>query len=96
MVTTRQELETFIKSTLFYSEHNFNIRYFDEDPLEQYAKQSRSGQRSKTPNECGDLDIIGKCMQFLEHYEFIRLHFDDDTREIKYVSTRLGHACLGK
>lgn len=33
-------------------------------------------------------------MRFLERYEFIRLQFDDVEQEIRFVSTRLGYACL--
>lgn len=95
MATTKLDLENFIKCTLFHSEHNFEINYFNQQTLETYLKQTRSGKvqgNSQDANESND--PIGQCMQFLEHYEFIRLHFNEDTREMNYVATRLGHACL--
>lgn len=92
VVTTRVDLESFIKSTLFYSEQKFQVKYFDDEYFEQYLKQTRSGKGLNNVNE-EELDIIGRCMYFLEHYEFIRLHFDEDST--KYLPTRLGQACLG-
>lgn len=56
VATTRQELETFVKCTLFHSENQFDIKYFDEILAEHKA--------------------------------------NDELKELKFVSTRLGYACL--
>lgn len=41
-------------------------------------------------------DPIKNSMQFLEQYEFIRIHFNEDKQENTYIATRLGYACLGE
>lgn len=97
MATTRTELEEFVKCTLYHSEHKFEIEYF-ANILEEYKAQVRLKKKSKPIadelDEIEDTDLVGKCMRFLERYEFIRLQFDEETDEIKFVSTRLGYACL--
>lgn len=97
MATTRSELETFVKCTLFHSEHQFEIKYF-ENALEEYKKQTQAKRKPKSleddVDEAEDFDLVGRCMRFLERYEFIRLQFDEETQELKFVSTRLGYACL--
>lgn len=97
VATTRSELETFVKCTLYYSEHQFEINYFD-NILEEFKNRTQSKKKPKTMDDTADdtedLDFVGKCMRFLERYEFIRLQFDEEIQEIKFVSTRLGYACL--
>lgn len=89
------EIESFIKCTLYHSEHNFEINYFDL-ALKNFLKKSQSKEKlSNSAEDIDDLDQIGQCMQFLEKYEFIRLHLDDDTKELNFIATRLGYACLG-
>ncbi|CAO1305584.1 unnamed protein product [Diamesa hyperborea] len=39
-------------------------------------------------------DPITSCMLFLLEFEFIRLHIDETTDELKFIATRLGLACL--
>lgn len=66
--------------------------------MEEYKAQTQSKKKAKTIaselDEIEDTDLVGKCMRFLERYEFIRLQFDEEINEIKFVSTRLGYACL--
>lgn len=99
VATTRNELESFIQCTLFHSEHQFEIKYF-HNILDEYKAQSLAKSKRKMvpaeddADDAEDSDFVGKCMRFLERYEFIRLQFDEHQKEIKFVSTRLGYACL--
>lgn len=97
VATTQTELEAFVKCTLYHSEHQFEIQYFD-NILEEYRAnpkmKRKPPQSGDKPDNIDDLDLIGKCMRYLEHYEFIRLQFDEEIQELKFVSTRLGYACL--
>lgn len=97
VATTRTELEEFIKCTLYHSEHKFEIKYF-ENILDEYKAQMQLKKKTKISDvslvDANDTDFVGKCMRFLERYEFIRLQFDDEIQELKFVSTRLGYACL--
>lgn len=97
VATTRHELEAFVKCTLYHSEHQFEIAYFDK-VVEEYKSKSQKKKKPVSidddPDDNDNLDLIGKCMRYLEHYEFIRLQFDGDIQEIKFVATRLGYACL--
>lgn len=104
MASTKNELETFIKCTLLFSEEKIDVKYFENENITDYVRRTRSGKvmkRSQVDNdsenndEKSNLDPIAECMQFLEKYEFIRVHFNEDTNELNYVATRLGHACLG-
>lgn len=98
MAITKQDLEDFIKTTLLHSERNLEIKYFAEENVVAAARRTRSGKLIKnTSNSKVDeeMDPIGRCMLFLEEYEFIRMHFNEDTQEMNYIATRLGHACLG-
>ena len=45
-------------------------------------------------NNTSEDDPIKNSMNFLLEYDFIRLHSDDESDEIKFVPTRLGVACL--
>lgn len=97
VATTRSDLEDFVKCTMYYFEHNFEIKYFNQIS-EEYKLRLKSNHKL-TPitgnmNEIDDIDFVGKCMRFLERYEFIRLQLNEELQEIKYVSTRLGYACL--
>lgn len=98
VATTRCELEEFVKCTLYHSENQFEINYFDhildEYKANAHNKKSKRTQSADRTDEIDDLDLIGKCMRYLEHYEFIRLQFDEEMQELKFVSTRLGYACL--
>lgn len=66
--------------------------------MDEYKKHTQSKRKPKpideSVDEIDDSDLVGRCMRFLERYEFIRLQFDDDMQELKFVSTRLGYACL--
>lgn len=99
VATTRSELEAFVKCTLFHSEHQFEIKYFDQILDEYKANPTRTKTKIKSnddtyTDDANDPDFVGNCMRFLECYEFIRLQFDDELKELKFVSTRLGYACL--
>lgn len=95
MATTRSELEEFIKCTLYHSEHQFEITYFD-NILAEYKELVRSKKKPKPiADDVDDVnDFIGNCMRFLQKYEFIRVQYDEEIDEIKFISTRLGYACL--
>lgn len=97
VATTQTELVEFVKCTLYHSEHKFEIKYF-KNVLDEYKAQSQLKKKPKAINcnsdEVDDTDLVGKCMRFLERYEFIRLQFDEEMQEIKFISTRLGYACL--
>lgn len=97
---TSHEIKTFVKCTLLFSESNFDIKYFDVALEKCIQRTQLKKNKKKTPStimdECDELDQIGQSMQFLEHYEFIRLHFDEETRQLSFLATRLGYACLGK
>lgn len=66
--------------------------------MNEYKAQSQLKKKIKTItvelDETEDTDLVGKCMRFLERYEFIRLQLDEETDEMKFLSTRLGYACL--
>lgn len=100
MASTKDELETFIKCTLLYSEGKFDVKYFENENIMAYMRRTRSGKvlRSSQNDAAGEnkeiLDPIGECMQFLEGYEFIRVHYNENN-QLNYIATRLGHACLG-
>lgn len=94
MATTKEDLEKFIKCTLIYSEKNFEINYFNEN--HNQSKNTNTNRPKNTSETDENEDPIGRCMNFLEQYEFIRLHFNEETKEMNYIATRLGHACLGK
>lgn len=99
MATTRNQLETFVKCTLFHWENQFEIKYFDQILVEYEADPKRKKIKSKSKSmddthDANDLDLVGNCMRFLERHEFIRIQFDDEINEFKFVSTRLGQACL--
>lgn len=95
MAVTKGDLESFIKSTLLYSEKNFDIHIMDDISFGP-GRKTRSGRLIKsTPND-NDANPICQSIRFLEEYEFIRMQFNDETQEMNYVATRLGHACLGK
>lgn len=97
VATTCTELEEFIKCTLYHSEHKFEINYF-ANILAEYKKRAQSKMKLQSNgnehDDIDDSDFIGKCMRFLQQYEFIRLQYDEEIDEIKFTSTRLGHACL--
>lgn len=100
VATTRSQLEAFVKCTLFHAEHQFGIEYFDQI-LEEYKSnptrkrlKSRSNDDTHDAIDATDSDLVGNCMRFLERFEFIRIQFDDEINELKFVSTRLGYACL--
>lgn len=99
MAITKIDLENFIKSTLLYSEKKFEMKYFSEESYLVAGGKTRSGRVIKL-NANGikdsEIDPIGRCMIFLEEYEFIRLQLNEDTQEMNFIATRLGHACLGK
>lgn len=99
VATTRNELETFVKCTLFHSEHQFEIKYFDEILDEYKANLKTAKKKTKSiddtvTDDCDDTDFVGYCMRFLKQYEFIRLQYDDEIQELKFISTPLGYACL--
>lgn len=98
VATTSSQLEAFVKCTLFHSENRFEIKYFDQILVEYEADPTRKKIKSKPIDDTDDandnMDLVGDCMRFLEYYEFIRLQFDDEIKELKFVSTRLGYACL--
>lgn len=100
VATTRIELEAFVKCTLLHSEHQFEIKYFDQILEEYKANPTRAKKKLKSiddtfdTNDPNNSDFVGNCMRFLESYEFIRCQFDDDIMELTFVSTRLGYACL--
>lgn len=99
VATKRTELEAFVKCTLFHSEYQFQIKYFDQILEEYNANPTRMKKKPKSTddtftNDANDSDFVGNCMRFLENYEFIRLQFDEEIKELKFVSTRLGYACL--
>lgn len=93
MATTKADLEKFIRCTLIYSEKNFEIHYFHEN--NSRSKQTRANGSKNTSKMDDNEDPIAQCMNFLEQYEFIRIHFNEDSKEMNYIATRLGHACLG-
>ncbi|XP_031620779.1 DNA polymerase theta isoform X2 [Contarinia nasturtii] len=99
VATTRTELEEFVKCTLYHSEHRFEIKYF-EVILDEYKAKIKSKKKTDFSNDSlvytnvNDTDFVGKCMRFLERYEFIQLQFDDKIQELKFIPTRLGYACL--
>lgn len=96
MANTKRDLEIFLKSTLLYSEKQFSIN-FDDENANLSGRKTRSGRPIKpdTSKDDSAANPIGQCMHFLEEYEFIRLQYNDETQEMNYVPTRLGHACLG-
>lgn len=67
----------------------------DEYKAQTLAKSKRKMVAAEDDaDDAEDSDFVGKCMRFLERYEFIRFQFDEASQEIRFVSTRLGYACL--
>lgn len=80
---TENDLEYFFKCTLLYLDHKHATMHGDAMTSE-----------NKT-NSAENSDPIKHSMQFLEQYEFIRVHFNEDKEEKNFIATRLGYACLG-
>lgn len=85
---TENDLEHFFKCTLLY---------LDLETAETNDNNSKTSEKVLNPAAftLKNSDPIKDSMQFLEQYEFIRVHFDGDKQEKKFIATRLGYACLG-
>lgn len=97
MATTGTELEQFIKCTLFYSEKSFDVSYFKS--IESTSRKVKKSNMKNTDDDDDDdeeslTDPIAQCMEFLEKYEFIRIHRNAESNEMSFTATRLGLACL--
>jgi DNA polymerase theta len=100
VANTKEELELFINQTLYCQEHKIDFAYFENTTNEEL----RAFVDQKTQKKVNDLNVMNKeddvndpiknSMSFLLEYDFIRLHTDDETSEMKFVPTRLGVACL--
>lgn len=89
VVSTKNELESFVNSTLFCRQREISTNYFE---VEVEIKQRPTPKDINSPGTPSP-DPIRATMDFLLDYEFIRLHHDDDG-SLKFVPTRLGMACL--
>ncbi|KAG5680137.1 hypothetical protein PVAND_009662 [Polypedilum vanderplanki] len=99
MANTKEELELFINQTLYCQEHQIDFTYFESTTSEELKafvehKTQKSVNDLNTRNSIDKDDPIKNSMKFLLEYDFIRLHTDDDTNELKFVPTRFGIACL--
>jgi DNA polymerase theta len=94
----KEELELFINQTLYCQQHEIDFAYFKNTTDEEFRAfvDQKSQKRVNDLNTQGgsDCDPIKNSMRFLLEYDFIRLHTDEDTSEMKFVPTRLGVACL--
>lgn len=90
VASTKNELETFVNSTLFCQQRDINFSYFNSSDDNMKHKEPRKDINAAVPTST---DPIKSTMDFLLDYEFIRLHHDDD-ENLKFVPTRLGMACL--
>lgn len=96
VANTAHDLETFVSSTLFCQQNEINFSYFET--ISEKSTATVEGKSRKEPEETtaenNENDPIKGSMDFLLEYEFIRLHVDDETKELQVVPTRLGLACL--
>lgn len=92
MATTKEDLEAFCNCTLLSSEKQINFKC----ELMEKDSQLSGGFRSQEKDRDDGSDPIGTCMRFLLAHEFIRLQMNDNTKEMNFISTRLGNACLGE
>ena len=96
VANSKQDLETFVSSTLFCQQNKINFSYF-ETINEEFVATTNDKSEKKPDNataESNENDPIKTSMDFLLEYEFIRLHVDDETKKLQFVPTRLGLACL--
>lgn len=91
----REDLESFVNSTLFCQQNEMNMSFFKSDApeLANNNQEKRSVNDINKENTNGK-DPIKASMEFLLEYEFIRIHVDDESGLSKFVPTRLGLACL--
>lgn len=101
MANTRSELEDFVNHTFYCLGNTISFNYLKEtsdDDLKAFVEsKSQKNVNDLLINEKkkkNDNDPIRNTMNFLLNYDFIRLHKDDDSEEIKFVPTRLSVACL--
>ena len=98
--STTLEIERFVHLTLYHQQEPINFSYFTENETmfkERYRENLHKGKsEQKIPLASSEHqnDPITSCMLFLLEFEFIRLHIDEITDELKFISTRLGLACL--
>lgn len=88
---TRKDLEHFFKCTLLDIEHKREAINFNGTHT-----QISGGKATSEAIALIKSDPIKDSLKFLEQYEFIRMHSNEDEQEEKIVATRLGYACLGK
>ncbi|KAJ6647650.1 DNA polymerase theta, partial [Pseudolycoriella hygida] len=88
MATTKADLEAFCDCTLLSTEKHINFKC---EILDNEFKCS-SGNGSQEQDHGSD--PIGTCMRFLFKYEFIRFQMNENTKEMNFIATRLGNACL--
>lgn len=87
---TEEDLEHFFKCTLVYLVHRHHVMSLNGTHTTDAEKEANS-----THVALENSDPIKSSMQFLEQYEFIRIHFNEDNQENTFIATRLGYACLG-
>lgn len=98
--STTLEIERFVQLTLYHQQEPINFSYFTENEtmLKQKYRENltkgKSEQRIPLASSENENDPITSCMLFLLEFEFIRLHIDETTDELKFIATRLGLACL--
>lgn len=84
---TENDLEHFFKCTLLY---------LDNKMSSNSTQSTRLGTRVDSADiQPGNSIPVKDSIQFLEEYEFIRMHFNESKEEKYFVATRLGYACLG-
>lgn len=87
---TEKDLEHFFKCTLLYLVHRHQVISLNGTHTTA-AENEANSKHVALENS----DPIKDSMQFLEQYEFIRTHFNEDKQENTFIATRLGYACLG-
>lgn len=98
--STTLEIERFVQLTLYHQQEPINFSYFTENEtmLKQKYRENltkgKSEQKIPLASSENENDPITSCMLFLLEFEFIRLHIDETTDELKFIATRLGLACL--
>ena len=98
--STTLEIERFVQLTLYHQQEPINFSYFTENETMLKQKYRENLTKGKSEHKIplasseSENDPITSCMLFLLKFEFIRLHIDEKTDELKFIATRLGLACL--
>lgn len=97
VATTNEDLMLFVQSTLFFMEHSdlFADLNFNVSLLRHTADKAGALVRPSSES-----NILVECVKFLIEYEFVRIQIHeeeaDSDKQMHFLATRLGLACLSR